>query len=70
MKTLGALLATARRDSVVTPDDAVPDERGRERLGCGSGTHGSAGYAYAGFESARVSSGVRATDHVAPRADR
>jgi hypothetical protein len=29
--------------------------------GCGSGAHGSAGYAYAGFESARVGSGVRAT---------
>jgi hypothetical protein len=28
---------------------------------CGSGTHGSAGYAYAGFQSSRVASGVRAT---------
>lgn len=28
---------------------------------CGSGTHGSQGYGYAGFESAGVGSGVRAT---------
>jgi hypothetical protein len=28
---------------------------------CSSGAHGSPGYAYAGFESSRVSSGVRAT---------
>jgi hypothetical protein len=31
------------------------------QVGCGSGAHGSTGYAYAGFESARVGSGVRAT---------
>jgi hypothetical protein len=30
-------------------------------VGCGSGTHGSAGYAYAGHESVRIGSGVRAT---------
>ena len=30
-------------------------------VGCGSGTHGSTGYAYAGHESVRVGSGVRAT---------
>jgi hypothetical protein len=29
--------------------------------GCGSGTHGSAGYSYAGFQSSSVGSGVRAT---------
>jgi hypothetical protein len=28
---------------------------------CGSGTHGSAGYAYAGFQSSYVGNGVRAT---------
>ena len=28
---------------------------------CGSGTHGSAGYAYAGLQSQQVGSGVRAT---------
>ena len=28
---------------------------------CGSGTHGSPGYAYAGHASARVASGIRAT---------
>jgi len=28
---------------------------------CGSGSHGSAGYSYAGYQSARVGSGVRAT---------
>ncbi|HET6682819.1 MAG TPA: hypothetical protein VFG75_03910 [Gaiella sp.] len=32
-----------------------------ESLACGSGTHGSAGYAYAGLQSGRVGSGVRAT---------
>lgn len=31
------------------------------QAGCGSGTHGSTGYAYAGHESVRVGSGVRAT---------
>ena len=31
------------------------------QVGCGSGAHGSAGYAYAGYESARVGTGVRAT---------
>ena len=31
------------------------------QVGCGSGANGSPGYAYAGFESTRVSSGVRAT---------
>ena len=30
-------------------------------VACGSGTHGSAGYSYAGFQSVRVGSGVRAT---------
>jgi hypothetical protein len=30
-------------------------------LACGSGTHGSQGYAYAGLQSKRVGSGVRAT---------
>jgi hypothetical protein len=30
-------------------------------LSCGSGTHGSAGYAYAGLQSQRIGSGVRAT---------
>jgi hypothetical protein len=30
-------------------------------VGCGSGTHGPTGYAYAGHESVRVGSGVRAT---------
>jgi hypothetical protein len=30
-------------------------------LSCGSGTHGSAGYAYAGVQSQRIGSGVRAT---------
>jgi len=28
---------------------------------CGSGSHGSAGYSYAGYQSSRVGSGVRAT---------
>ena len=32
-----------------------------DSLACGSGTHGSAGYAYAGLQSNRVGSGVRAT---------
>jgi hypothetical protein len=31
------------------------------RVGCGSGAHGSTGYSYAGHESIRVGSGVRAT---------
>ena len=30
-------------------------------LACGSGSHGSAGYAYAGLQAGQVSSGVRAT---------
>jgi hypothetical protein len=34
---------------------------GGNAVTCGSGTHGSPGYAYAGFQSVRTSSGVRAT---------
>lgn len=38
----------------------VPNGNARS-VGCGSGAHGSPGYAYAGHESARVASGIRAT---------
>jgi hypothetical protein len=38
----------------------VPTGKAGE-VGCGSGTHGSVGYAYAGHESVQVGNGVRAT---------
>ena len=61
VKTWGALLATVVATIAVTW--AVPSQTSASASSspCGSGSHGSAGYAYAGHESARVSSGVRAT---------
>ena len=63
MKSLGVLLATAVATLVVTLGAGAPFQSNAvaSASACGSGAHGSAGYAYAGFESARVSSGVRAT---------
>ena len=51
-----ALVGLAALAVFLSPAGATP-----ETLACGSGTHGSAGYAYAGLQSKRVGSGVRAT---------
>jgi hypothetical protein len=61
VKTLGALAATALATVVVTWAAPFQTSAEASAAGCGSGSHGSAGYAYAGFESSKVSSGVRAT---------
>ena len=61
MRTRGALLATVVA-AVAAAWVAVPhDGAGASGVACGSGTHGPKGYAYAGVESLRVASGVRAT---------
>ena len=54
--TTGALAGLAALAFFLSPAGATSDA-----LACGSGTHGSAGYAYAGLQSKRVGSGVRAT---------
>ena len=51
-----ALAGVAALAVFLSPAGATSDA-----LACGSGTHGSAGYAYAGLQSGRVGSGVRAT---------
>jgi hypothetical protein len=61
VKTWGALAATALATLAVTWTAPFQTSAEASAQTCGSGSHGSAGYAYAGFESSRVSSGVRAT---------
>jgi len=61
VKTLGALLVTALATVAVTWTAPFSTSAAAGALGCGSGANGSAGYAYAGFQSTGVSSGVRAT---------
>jgi hypothetical protein len=52
----GALAGVAALAVFLSPAGATSSS-----LACGSGTHGSQGYAYAGLQSKRVGSGVRAT---------
>jgi hypothetical protein len=61
VKTWGALLATAVATVAVGWAAPFETSAAASAAGCGSGSHGSPGYAYAGFESASISSGVRAT---------
>ena len=61
MKAFGALLVTALATVAVTWTAPFSTSAAAGALGCGSGANGSAGYAYAGFQSTGVSSGVRAT---------
>ncbi|HEX2303193.1 MAG TPA: hypothetical protein VHH57_06185 [Gaiella sp.] len=60
-RTWGTLLATAFATAVVAWLAPFPASAAASTSACGSGSHGAAGYAYAGFESTHVSSGVRAT---------
>ena len=53
---VGALAGVAALAVSLSPAGASSSS-----LACGSGTHGSQGYAYAGLQSKRVGSGVRAT---------
>jgi hypothetical protein len=57
----GALVATAVVALAAAWLSPFQTGAGANSAACGSGKHGSAGYAYAGFQSVRVSSGVRAT---------
>ena len=52
----GALAGVAALAVFLSPAGATSSS-----LACGSGTHGSQGYAYAGLKSKRIGSGVRAT---------
>jgi hypothetical protein len=52
----GALAGLTAFVAFLAPAGAAPSASN-----CGSGSHGSAGYAYAGLESGKVGSGVRAT---------
>jgi hypothetical protein len=61
VKTRGALLVIALAAVAVTWTSPFEISASAGTAGCGSGTNGSAGYAYAGFQASGVSSGVRAT---------
>jgi hypothetical protein len=61
VKLWGALLATAAATVLVTWAVPFGTSAATGATGCGSGEHGSTGYAYAGLQSVRASSGVRAT---------
>lgn len=58
---MGALFATAVAALAAIALSPFEGGAGANAAGCGSGTHGSPGYAYAGYQSVRVGSGVRAT---------
>jgi hypothetical protein len=58
---MGALFATAVAIFAIAWLVPFKASAGGAAATCGSGTHGSPGYAYAGFQSVRSSSGVRAT---------
>jgi hypothetical protein len=61
VKFWGAFLSTVAATVLVTWTAPFGTSSAASATGCGSGAHGSAGYAYAGLQSVRVSSGVRAT---------
>ena len=61
MRTRGALLATVVAAVAAAWLAAPRDVAVASAAACGSGTHGPKGYAYAGVESVRVASGIRAT---------
>lgn len=61
MSKLGALVATVVAALAAVWLSPFQASAGANAAACGSGAHGSSGYSYAGFQSARVSSGVRAT---------
>lgn len=61
VKKLGGMVATAVATLAAVWLSPFQASAGANAADCGSGTHGSAGYAYAGFQSERVGSGVRAT---------
>ena len=61
VKFWGALLATVTATVLVTWAAPFATSAAASATGCGSGAHGSAGYAYAGLQSSGESSGVRAT---------
>ena len=58
---MGALLATAVAALVAVSLSPFEAGAGANASTCGSGTHGSPGYAYAGYQSTRIGNGVRAT---------
>ena len=61
MKAWGAILGTAAAVAAAIGLSPFEASAVAGTRACGSGAHGSQGYAYAGHESVRVSSGVRAT---------
>ena len=61
MKTRGALLATVVAAVAAVWLAPLQDDAVASASACGSGAHGPKGYGYAGHESIRVASGVRAT---------
>lgn len=61
MKRWGALLGTAAVVAAAIWLSPALASAGATSSGCGSGAYGSTGYSYAGLESVRVGSGVRAT---------
>lgn len=61
MRFRGALLATVVASVAAVWLVPLQEDAVASAAACGSGAHGSKGYAYAGYESARTASGVRAT---------
>ncbi len=61
MKRTGAIIEIVAVGLVAVAVFLGPAGAVQEALVCGSGTHGSPGYAYAGVQSNSVGSGVRAT---------
>ena len=61
VRVMGALLTTIGAAAAAVCLWPIAPGAAASAAACGSGTHGSPGYAYAGHESIRVGSGVRAT---------
>ena len=61
MKKSGAIVSVVAAGLAAVAVFLGPAGATSTALTCGSGTHGSPGYAYAGLQSERVGSGVRAT---------
>jgi hypothetical protein len=61
VRTRGALITTVVAAFVAVAVAPAQTSASANATACGSGAHGSAGYAYAGYQSVRAGTGVRAT---------